>query len=259
LLVATERHFPILAAVKHLFPPLLPKEALQPPVLAIAAHPDDEVIACGAMLAWHRRQGHPVRVIHCTDGAAGDPHGRYADIAAQRQREGEEALRRLGVDDVVRLGLPDGELPERLDLLEQRLRAELTRAAPRTLYSFFFTEAHRDHRAVARAVARCAGVLMSDTRVLLYGVNQVVCGGIMFDVTGLMDVKQHALAAFESQLTYNDWRSKILGRDHAATVNVEHPSVQHAELFCDLQPSELAATCDAVEAVFRRLLQDGNA
>ncbi len=242
--------------MNHLFPPLLPKEALQPPVLAIAAHPDDEVIACGAMLAWHRRQAHAVRVVHCTDGAAGDPQGRYDDIAARRQREGKEALRRLGVDDVVPLGLPDGGLPERLDDLTQQLRAELVRAAPRTLYSFFFTEAHRDHRAVARAVARCADVLAADCRVLLFGVNHVVCGGSMFDVTGLMDVKQHALAAFESQLVYHDWRSKVLGRDRAATVNVEDASVQHAELFCDLKPSELLPIANLVEPVFQRLLRD---
>lgn len=242
--------------MRHLFPPLLPKEALEAPVLAIAAHPDDEVIACGAMLAWHARTGHAVRVVHCTDGAAGDPHGRYADIAATRRQEGREALRRLGVDDVVSLGLPDGGLPECAGDLRARLRAEIVRAAPRTLYSFFFTEAHRDHRVVARTVAACADALAPSCRVLLFGVNQVVCGGSMFDVTGLMEVKQHALAAFTSQLAYNDWRSKILGRDHAATVNVEDPAVQHAELFCDLRPSELAATAEAVEAVYRRLLRD---
>lgn len=242
--------------MKHLFPPLLPKEALQPPVLAIAAHPDDEVIACGAMLAWHRRAGHAVRVLHCTDGARGDPDGRYDDIAAVRRREGIEALRRLGVDDVVGLGLPDGELPEHVGPLAARLREQFERYAPRTLYSFFFTEAHRDHRALARTVAACADALPTDCRVLLFGVNQVVCGGTMFDVSGLMEVKQHALSAFASQLAYNDWRAKILGRDHAATVNVEDPTVQHAELFCDVRPHELPGLADSVEAVFRRLLRD---
>jgi LmbE family N-acetylglucosaminyl deacetylase len=241
--------------MEHLFPPLLPKEALVPPVLAIAAHPDDEVIACGAMLAWHRRQGHAVRVVHCTDGAAGDPHGRYADIAATRRAEGREALRRLGVDDVVSLGLPDGHLPEHLEALRAGLRGEIDRCRPGTLYSFFFTEAHRDHRAVARTVAGCADALAPDCRVLLFGVNQVVCGGSMFDVTGLMEVKQHALAAFASQLAYNDWRRKILGRDHAATVNVESPEVQHAELFCDLRPGEMVAVADLVEPVYQRLLR----
>lgn len=242
--------------MNHLFPPLLPKDALQPPVLVLVAHPDDEVIACGAMLAWHRKVGHAVRVVHCTDGAKGDPDGRFDDIAAVRRREGREALRRLGVDDVVSLGLPDGELPEHLPALTARLREEIEKAGPRTLYSFFFTEAHRDHRAVAAAVSDCAAALAPDCRVLLFGVNQVVCGGTMFDVTGFMEQKQHALSAFASQLAYNDWRGKILGRDHAATVNVEDPTVQHAELFCDLRPQDLVATRARVEPVYRTLLKD---
>jgi LmbE family N-acetylglucosaminyl deacetylase len=98
--------------LNHLFPPLLPKEDLQPPVLVLAAHPDDEVIACGGMLAWHSAQGHEVTVAHMTDGAQGDPSGKFGDIAALRRKEGREALRILGVENVRSMGLVDGQLPE---------------------------------------------------------------------------------------------------------------------------------------------------
>ena len=67
----------------HMFVPLLPREDLRPPVLALAAHPDDEVIGCGGMLAWHSRQGHKVTVVHMTDGAKGDPEGKFDDIPEQ--------------------------------------------------------------------------------------------------------------------------------------------------------------------------------
>ncbi|MHC4899800.1 MAG: PIG-L deacetylase family protein, partial [Planctomycetota bacterium] len=127
---------------------------------------------------------------------------------------------------------------------------------PKTLYSFFFTEAHRDHRAVSHAVVHAAGLLPDDCRVLLFGVNQVVTGGAMFDVTGYMDKKQHALAAFESQLAYNDFKEKILHRDHAATVNVEDPAVQYAELFSDLRPDALATCLQKLEPAYRYLLKD---
>ena len=83
--------------MKHLFCPLLPKDALRGPVLALAAHPDDEVIGAGGMLAWHQEQGHPARVVHLTDGARGDPSRVEDDIRATRRREGQEALRRLGL------------------------------------------------------------------------------------------------------------------------------------------------------------------
>lgn len=242
--------------MNHLFPPLLPKEDLRSPVLAIVAHPDDEVIPAGAMLAWHRDQDHPVTVLHVTDGAQGDPDGRFGDIRETRRREGREALARLGVTDVRSLGFSDGELPENLDALHDPITAAIREIQPKTLYSFFFTEAHRDHRAVAHAVARAADALPDDCRCLLFGVNQVVVGGTMFDVTAYMDRKQHALAAFESQLAYNDFRLKILHRDHAATVNIEDASIQYAELFADLRPHQLASTLAMAEPLYRFLLRD---
>ncbi len=78
----------------------------------------------------------------------------------------------------------------------------------------------------------------------------------MFDVTDYMDRKQHALAAFQSQLAYNDFALKILHRDHAATVNVEDRAIQHAELFADLRPAELSAVLQKTEPVYRLLLRD---
>lgn len=242
--------------MNHLFPPLLPKEALRGPVLCVAAHPDDEVIACGGMLAWHRDQGHAVTVLHMTDGGAGDPDGQHGDIKRVRREEGAAALRVLGVEDIRRLDLPDGELPEHRAEMQQGLSELLAELRPQTLYSFFFTEAHRDHRAVARTVAEAAGVLPADCRCLLFGVNQVVVGGSMFDLSAYMERKQEALAAFASQLAYNDFRQKILHRDHAATVNVEDPAIQYAELFADLLPGELAEVADLVEPLYRRLLKD---
>lgn len=228
------------AALQHTFPPLLPKEALVPPVLVLAAHPDDEVIACGGMLAWHAKQGHAVTVVHVTDGAQGDPDGRYGDIQEVRRREGREALRRLGVTDVRSLGFPDGGVPEALPALTKELLRVFATVRPGTLYSFMPTESHRDHRAVALATVQAALALPSTCRVLLFGVNQVVSGGTMFDVSAFMEQKQHALAAFASQLAYNDFQQKILHRDHAATVNVEDRAVTHAELFADLGCGELA-------------------
>jgi hypothetical protein len=109
---------------------------------------------------------------------------------------------------------------------------------------------------VAHAVAEAALALPRECRVLLFGVNQPVQGGAMFDVSSLMDRKQHALAAYASQLAYNDFQAKILHRDHSATVNVENPAIQYAEVFADLAPHELVSVRDQAEALYRRLLRD---
>ena len=114
--------------MNHLFSPLLPRDPLQGPVLVLAAHPDDEVIGAGGMLAFHGARGDAVTVVHATDGAQGDPGKREAgDIRDVRRREGKEALRRLGLEEARHWDLPDGQLPEHLD--EQTITQSISPAS----------------------------------------------------------------------------------------------------------------------------------
>lgn len=245
--------------MKHLFPPLLPKEALAGPVLALAAHPDDEVIGAGGLLAWHGRQGHPITVVHMSDGALGDPSAKTQDIRAARRREGVEALRRLGIAEPRHWDLPDGHLPERLDEVTDRLALLFAETKPATLYSFWFGESHRDHRAVAAATARAAGALPSGCRCLLFGVNHVPAGGTLFDTTETVAAKRHALAAYESQLAYVDLPGLCDHRDRAATVNLDVPGVRYAELYADLRPADLPRALELATALQAFLQERGNA
>jgi LmbE family N-acetylglucosaminyl deacetylase len=228
--------------MKHLFSPLLPREPLTGPVLVLAAHPDDEVIGAGAMLAFHASRGHAVTVVHATDGARGDPGQREHDIRAVRRREGDEALARLGIGKARHWDYPDGELPEHLPALTERVAAVMREVQPRTLYSFHAGEAHRDHRAIAAATAAAAAAsLPADCRCLLYGVNFVPPGGTLFDVTDMYPRSYRALQAYASQNVYIDLPGMSEHRCRAATVNVDVPGVLYGELFLDLRPEELAA------------------
>jgi len=242
--------------MRHLFCPLLPREPITPPVLVLAAHPDDEVIGAGGMLAWHGRQGHAVTIVHVTDGAKGDPAQRENDICAVRRREGTEALRRLGLPEPQHWDMPDGELPEHLDALTSRLRALFLQVQPRTLYSFWFGEAHRDHRAVGLATAQAADALPADCRCLLYGVNHVVPGGSLFDTTDTYARKYRALQAYASQNVYIDLPGMSEHRDRAATVNLDIGGVLYGEMFADLRPHELLSASRLATDLQRLLLRD---
>lgn len=243
--------------MRDLFSPLLPKDDLRAPVLALAAHPDDEVIGAGGLLAWHGRQGHAVTVVHMTDGALGDPSDRDCDIRATRRREGVEALARLGLEAPQHWDLPDGGLPGRLDEIADRLRELFAAVRPAILYSFWFGEGHRDHRAVAAATVRAAGALPEECRCLLFGVNQVPAGGALFDTTDVYLRKRHALAAYRSQLAYIDLVGLSEHRDRAATVNLDIGGVTHAELYADLRPDQLGPAYALAEPLQRLLLDDG--
>lgn len=240
--------------MKHLFSPLLPKDPLQGPVLVLAAHPDDEVIGAGCMLAWHAQRGHAITVVHATDGSKGDPGQRENDIRAVRRREGIEALSRLGIGEPRHWDLADGELPEHLAALTARIEAVMREVQPRTLYSFHAGEAHRDHRAVAAATAAAAAALAANCRCLLYGVNFVPPGGTLFDVTDVYPRCKRALQAYASQNAYIDLPAMSEHRCRAATVNVDIPGVLYGELFLDLAPAEVRDV-HALQDRLHRLIQ----
>ena len=67
----------------------------------LASHQDIETRGCGGLLALHRDQRDPVKVVFVTDGADGDPDGHYLreDYVRIRQSEARRATRAPGVAD----------------------------------------------------------------------------------------------------------------------------------------------------------------
>jgi LmbE family N-acetylglucosaminyl deacetylase len=128
-------------------------------VLAIGAHPDDVEFGAGGTLGLLREAGARISVVVCTDGGRG---GRgLADPAATRRAEQEHAARLLGIEDVVMLAHPDGELAADARLVGElvreirRTRPELVLAHdPRTWWQPFGSvvhPGHSDHRAAGAA------------------------------------------------------------------------------------------------------------
>jgi LmbE family N-acetylglucosaminyl deacetylase len=198
------------------------------------AHPDDEVIGLGGLLAFHGERGDEVLVVHATGGGAGDPEGKHSDLVARRQDEVRRALAELGLGAPEGLGFQDGQLVDQGRALEDSLRELFTRRAPELVYTFHGGEFHGDHRTLAERACAARGNLSPTCQVFLFGVNQPVSFGALFDYSALLLKKKKALAQFDSQLAYLDFATKVLQRDQAATVNVENPNVTHAELLLEV-------------------------
>jgi LmbE family N-acetylglucosaminyl deacetylase len=85
-------------------------------LMAVHAHPDDESIGTGGMLARYSAEGVRTVLVTCTDGGCGDDrdgakpgdpgHDRRAVVAARRQ-ELERSCRALGVTHLETLDYPD--------------------------------------------------------------------------------------------------------------------------------------------------------
>ena len=116
--------------------PETPAAGRPPALLAVFAHPDDESLASGGLLAWCAALGVRVSLLCLTHGE----HGRGGGGRSLRQvRAGElrAAARTLGIGRVRLLDHEDGMLPWiPPDRLDDDIRAEMRRTAPDVVVTF---------------------------------------------------------------------------------------------------------------------------
>ena len=129
-------------------------------VVVVAAHPDDESLGAGGLLARAHRSGLDVVVVVATDGESSHPRSRTHSatlLATIRRAEMQAALRALAPGAALHLlGLPDGGLAQREHDLVAAL-VDLVGDGRHTLVvGPWRRDGHPDHEAAGRAVATTA-------------------------------------------------------------------------------------------------------
>lgn len=130
-------------------------------LVVVSAHPDDETLAAGGLMATAAGRGIAVHVIIVTDGSASHPDSpthSTADLARRRAREAFEAISIVApTASLSLLGYPDGQVRENREAISADVRAELARSHPRSLVlAPWRGDGHRDHRIVGEIVAGTA-------------------------------------------------------------------------------------------------------
>jgi LmbE family N-acetylglucosaminyl deacetylase len=128
----------------------------RPVVLGVFAHPDDETMAAGALLAKLAAVGVETHLVIATAGEGGwkgSPRPAPAEIARRRETELRAAAQVLGVRTVRVLGFPDGKLeqvPE--EAAVARIAARIREVRPAAVLTFGpdGITGHPDHAAVSR-------------------------------------------------------------------------------------------------------------
>ena len=130
-------------------------------VLVVAAHPDDESLGAGGLVACFRRAGTPVTVVVATAGENSHPRSPTTTPTAlgeRRRDEAERAWAALGGDDgaLAVWDLPDGGLAAREKELTGRLVEVVGDGRATLLLAPYPEDGHPDHDAVGRAAERAA-------------------------------------------------------------------------------------------------------
>lgn len=124
-------------------------------VLAVFAHPDDESIASGGLLAWCADLGARVTLLCATRGEGGPADEQAAvELGTIRVAELQDAAHVLGVAEVVLLDHPDGYLPWVAGRqVEVGIRSVIARVRPDVVITFDEDGLywHPDHVAVHEA------------------------------------------------------------------------------------------------------------
>lgn len=181
-------------------------------VLAIVAHPDDEVLGAGGVLARHAQAGHAVHIAFLADGVG----ARGADKAAadRRAQAARAAASCLGARDPIFMGFPDNRL-DSVDLLDitQAIEKIVAQMQPDTVYTHHAGDLNIDHTICHRAVLTACRPLPGATVRRIYGMEvasstewAAPAGGEAFvparfvDISSVISIKKRALAAYAEEM-----------------------------------------------------------
>jgi len=140
--------------------PLVLAECAQ--LIVLAAHPDDESLGAGGLIALAGHLGLGITVIVATNGEASHPQSptlTTVDLAAVRRVEVVSAVRALAPAAIVRLlDLPDGDLSQHRNSLEEAVFDEVRSgtagpAAVPWLVAPWRLDGHPDHAAAGETAA----------------------------------------------------------------------------------------------------------
>ena len=209
-------------------------------VLVVAAHPDDEVLGCGATVAKHVQNGDRAKVVFLADGFGS------RDDDGNRDNSAERASKILGCENPIFLNLPDNQL-DTIPLLDivKKIEKVIEGFQPSVIYTHHFGDLNIDHQITHKAVMTacrpqpnfCVKEIysfetLSATHWQSPSMKNVFNPNYFVGVSDFMDKKIKALQCYD-----NEMREAPHARSYESVENLSKfrgslVGVKNAEAFC---------------------------
>ena len=200
-------------------------------ILAIGAHFDDVELGCGGALAKHAHNGDNVYVYVATVSGFSNHRDQSIRSSEVALKEAQEAMRILGVKNLVCGNFKTCEV-EFIDALNIDILRVVEEMQIDWVYAHWNGDVHHDHQALAKASLHCCRHV---PRMLMYRSNwyhstMEFHGNFYVDITGYWDTKQQAIQAHVTEMdrTGQKWISFFKNEAENAGQRI---GVKYAEVF----------------------------
>lgn len=184
-------------------------------ILAVVAHPDDEVLGCGATLARLIKEGYEANTLILGEGVTSrdkkrDTKNRNKEILALKE-QAKKANKILGIKEVFFYDLPDNRF-DTLPLIEiiKAIEEVKFKVKPDIIFTHYGKDLNIDHQITYNAVITATRPIKGETVKEIYSFEipsstEWNCPlsfnpNIFFDVTETIDIKLKALQVYISEI-----------------------------------------------------------
>lgn len=217
--------------------------------LVVAAHPDDEILGCGATVAKMRSQGWVVHHLILAEGVTSRVNRRNQTESSEELDALRQAARQaagvLGVSDVSFGGFPDNRM-DGVDLLDvvKVIEACIGTLNPYRVFTHHYGDVNVDHRIVHEAVAAATRPVPGHSvRQVIYfeipsstewrssGSVQPFLPNMYVDIHGYLPLKRKALEAYGAEMREFPHPRSIEAVEHLAAWRGAAAGFHAAEAF----------------------------
>jgi len=184
-------------------------------VLAVASHPDDEILGCGGTVAKLAKRGHEVFTLILGEGVA----SRHEEDEKQKAKRQIEELKKkiyaaneiIGVKEVFTYGFPDNKFDTvpLLDLVKTIEKVK-EKVKPHIIFTHYEKDLNIDHQLTYRAVITATRPLVNEVVKEIYSFEVLsstelnypttFSPDVFFDISSTLETKLKAVSEYKSEL-----------------------------------------------------------